>query len=432
MRRRKLGFGGSSALGWSLGVAVAAACNVYDSSLLTGGSEGQGGSAAAGTGSSGDSGTGAGGTGGKGGAQGGGTGGVSGTGMDGGDGGTDPTGGTGTGGSTGGTSGTTGGTGKGGSTPTGGDAGDTSTGGKGGSAGDGGSGPSGGSGGSGGDAGGSAGACGKCGCGKAETPDTDGDGVLDCNDMCPDFNDADCAVLKGGLVHRYSFTGAAMSTAVMDTKGTAHGTAMGTGVGLSGSGTLVLPGGGTAAADPKQYVDLPDNLLSGLTNATFEAFITWTPDATASNNQWHRVFDFGSAATTSTGSYIFLTPKTGTSATSGGRLAIATAGATSETAAGGAQSNCPAVAAGAHHLVAIVDDTNDTVSLYLDGTLGSTVSFTGTFSAINSVNNWLGRSNYSVDRYFAGTYDEFRIYNVALTAAQLRTSRMAGPNPAFL
>ena len=52
-------------------------------------------------------------------------------------------------------------------------------------------------------------------------------------------------------------------------------------------------------------------------------------------------------------------------------------------------------------------------------------------ASVAGTNNWLGRSNYSVDPYFGGVYDEFRIYDVALTVAQLRTSRAAGPDATF-
>jgi hypothetical protein len=215
------------------------------------------------------------------------------------------------------------------------------------------------------------GACGKCGCGMPET-DTDTDGVPDCIDMCMGVSDADCAVLKSGLRHRYSFGGT--GTAVTDTKGTAHGTAMGTGVALSGSGTLVLAGGGTATADPKQYVDLPDDLLNGLTNATFEAWVTWGTTTT----NWQRIFDFGTTSTNTTGSYVFLSPR---ATTNGGcRVAITPLGASAELTTGGAQANGPVVASGMHHFVVVVDDTNDTVSLYMDGTLGTTVGFTGSGS----------------------------------------------------
>jgi hypothetical protein len=438
MRRSGLVFGGSSAIRWSIGFAVVTACNVYDSSLLTGGSEGNGGSSLGGDTSGGDGGSSGGDTGGTssgtGGDQGGGT-----TGGKGGD--TGDTGGTGTGGSSkGGSSGdstggkATGGSatgGKGGGT-TGGAGGTDPTGGKGGSSGGGaGSGGSsgGGNGGSGsGGNGGSSGMCGKCGCGMPET-DGDSDGVLDCNDICMGQSDADCVVLKNGLVHRYSFSGT--GTSVMDTKGTAHGMVMGTGAALSGSGTVVLAGGVAPANDPnKQYVALPGNLLMGLTNVTIELWLNW-PNTTAPAvaSDWQRIFDFGTAATNTTGSYVFLTPRRQTNSTS--RVAVATLGSGSETMAGGAVANGPTITAATHHFVVVLDDTSDTVSIYVDGTLGQTVAWTGTLASITNTNSYLGRSNFPADPYLAGTFDEFRMYNIALTQAQLRTSRAIGPDATF-
>src|SRR6185436_18646631 len=89
------------------------------------------------------------------------------------------------------------------------------------------------------------------------------------------------------------------------------------------------------------------------------------------------------------------------------RAAIATAGSTTETAAGGVQANGPAVTTGAHHFVVVVDDTNSTVSIYVDGTLGQTVAWTGTVASITNTNSYLGRSNFAADSYLAGTFDEF-------------------------
>ena len=82
--------------------------------------------------------------------------------------------------------------------------------------------------------------------------------------------------MKSALLHRYSFDGT--GTAVTDSVGAAHGTVVN--AQLSGSGTVVLGGGTT-----DQYVDLPNGIVSSLTNATFEAWITWD-----GGNGWQRVF----------------------------------------------------------------------------------------------------------------------------------------------
>jgi hypothetical protein len=69
---------------------------------------------------------------------------------------------------------------------------------------------------------------------------------------------------------------------------------------------------------------------------------------------------------------------------------------------------------------------------YLNGELGGEAPFTAALSDINDVNVWLGRSQYSGDPAFSGTYHEFRIYDQALTAPQVATSFAAGPDPDFL
>ena len=48
------------------------------------------------------------------------------------------------------------------------------------------------------------------------------------------------------------------------------------------------------------------------------------------------------------------------------------------------------------------------------------------------VNNWLGRSQFASDADFKGSLHEFRIYNVALGAADLKLSATLGADPAFL
>ena len=49
-------------------------------------------------------------------------------------------------------------------------------------------------------------------------------------------------------------------------------------------------------------------------------------------------------------------------------------------------------------------------------------------SAIDDVNNWLGRSNYTIDNELEGDYDEFRIYGAALSADEIANSFKAGPD----
>jgi hypothetical protein len=106
---------------------------------------------------------------------------------------------------------------------------------------------------------------GKCGCGAA-----DEDSVMG----------AGCGPLQESILHRYSF-----ENDVKDLVGTAHGTLM-AGASIA-NGALVLSGGQNG-----QYLDLPNGLISTLTNATLEAWVTWTGTA---GGDWQRIFDFGSS-----------------------------------------------------------------------------------------------------------------------------------------
>ncbi|MDF3068902.1 MAG: hypothetical protein K0R38_4503, partial [Polyangiaceae bacterium] len=114
---------------------------------------------------------------------------------------------------------------------------------------------------------------GQCGCG---IPDV----------ATPELSD--CTSLEAALIHRYDFEG--NGTTVLDRVGAAHGsvTQGATLSKLDGRGVVLL-GGGTAGA----YVDLPNKLMSTLTNVTLEAWVTW-----GGGKAWQRVFDFGDSTAT--------------------------------------------------------------------------------------------------------------------------------------
>jgi hypothetical protein len=72
------------------------------------------------------------------------------------------------------------------------------------------------------------------------------------------------------------------------------------------------------------------------------------------------------------------------------------------------------------------------MSLYRNGGFEASIAFSDSFSMLNDVNNWLGRSQYAADPSFSGTLHEFRIYGVALSAAQVLASFIGGTDPGFL
>jgi hypothetical protein len=239
-------------------------------------------------------------------------------------------------------------------------------------------------------------------------------------------NDADCvdpvlcAELKGALVHRYSFNG--IGTRVLDSVGTQHGTVVNTQ--LRGDGTLFLAGHKT---DPsQQYVDLPNNMIRTLTNATFEAWVTWY-----GCEGWQRIFDFGNSDPAGAATSLYLTPDALPPAATNMLAAFKRAGQSGadETRTPTTNPLMPLVRV---QVAVVVDDTNNEMTVYENGEPKGTTPFNDSLSLLNDVNNWLGRSQYFVDVSFYGIFHEFRIYNVALSEAALKASVAGGPDAGFL
>jgi hypothetical protein len=236
---------------------------------------------------------------------------------------------------------------------------------------------------------------------------------------------AACAALSAALVHRYDFEGT--GTTVTDRVGTAHGTLVG-GAMLSsaaGKGVAVLEGGATGS-----YVNLPNGLASSLADATFEAWVTW-----AGGNGWQRIFDFGDSTNASPEdnpalgkTYLFVTPMTDSGTGSLLRAVYSLNGNSDETRVDGTS----ALSTDLSQVALVVDAAGGQLLLYQDGQKVGEAVFSGTLAGINDVNCWLGRSQYDADAELSGTFHDFRIYDAALTAAQIAASFAAGPDPAFL
>jgi len=208
----------------------------------------------------------------------------------------------------------------------------------------------------------------------------------------------------GSLVHRYSFS---------ETNGTSIADSVG---GPIWNGTL--PSGGTfssgqltLATASSQYAQLPAGIVGTLSNFTIVAWVRLN-----STTNWNRIFDFGSSTTVN----MFLTPQNG----SDGRLrfAITTNGGGNEQ-----QINCSStMSAGVWYQVAVTLNGNTGI-LYLNGLpVGTNNAMTLRPSSLGSTaNNYLGRSQYP-DPYLDGVIDEFRIYNVGLSAAEIAATAALG------
>jgi hypothetical protein len=84
------------------------------------------------------------------------------------------------------------------------------------------------------------------------------------------------------------------------------------------------------------------------------------------------------------------------------------------------------------HIALVLDNTGNLLSLYRNGALDGSAAWADQPSVLMDVNNWLGRSQWSADPNLNGVLHEFRIYNVALSAAAVQASFMGGTDPAFL
>ena len=84
------------------------------------------------------------------------------------------------------------------------------------------------------------------------------------------------------------------------------------------------------------------------------------------------------------------------------------------------------------NMAVVVDAKARELILFMNGVEQGRSVLTEPLSAIEDVNNWLGRSQFAVDTRFGGSFHEFRIYDRALTQLQLIDSVAFGPSPAFL
>jgi hypothetical protein len=215
------------------------------------------------------------------------------------------------------------------------------------------------------------------------------------------------------LVHRYSFNEGAASTTAFDSIGTAHGALQGAAA-LSGDGKLILPGSNA-------YLDLPNGLISTLTNVTFETWTTWNGGG---NSQ--RIFDFGNNSNGENNQGTGRTYATLTPSSSAGVLRFAAS--TNSTSGEVAATWTNALPIGRPtHIVVCYDFVAATTLLFVNGQRVGSGLASVPLRSINDINVWLGRSNWP-DPDFNGSIDEFRIYNGVLADSATFASYAAGPD----
>lgn len=256
---------------------------------------------------------------------------------------------------------------------------------------------------------------------------------------------------------RWSFDAPAGSApAGMDFLDTAVGeiaTVRGNGATTNGT-ELVLPAtattGNQTAANISAYLDLPNGIISSRPSLTVEAWIT-----PLSSKNWQRIFDFGNTTLTSgtgaaTGEIIDGANVPGNfvsndnlflSLNNGGTLGsnrieakLANGAATalntdlsSTTVADTQYQFTMTVADGA----GVSGATGCLVKWYRNGVLGGTIDLPYRLPDLHDVNNWIGRSMWAADSNAHFELNELRLYDRAISTAEVSSSFTAGPDAVF-
>jgi hypothetical protein len=216
-------------------------------------------------------------------------------------------------------------------------------------------------------------------------------------------------VANAGLLHRYSFGGAAGTTVITDSVGGANGTLMnGTATAeLNGNGQLVLDGNASSA-----WVALPSGIMPQLTNATFEI---WVNDQ---NPQlWAELWTFGTNNGSAGQNYLSMIPVDG-----GVSDNIGLDNHNGVIAGGPMPANQEVC------LTAVYNYSGQTALLYLNGRRVGGGAVTVPINTIPDTDNYIGQSQFygGGDPYFTGIIDEFRIYDNVSAPAQIEADYEAG------
>lgn len=226
------------------------------------------------------------------------------------------------------------------------------------------------------------------------------------------------------LRHRYSFDSPPGSTLVADSVGTIHGTFNGmgtfTGTQLSLPEENPRPNGDGTPNPNGGWVSFPagQGLITSLPNeASFEIWFVWQ-----GGGIWQELFDFGEAGqpglSLGGGNYVMLCVDDNLH-----KLRAEWFGVPGAMVLRG-----PTVQTNVLNQVVLTHDQDRQLAkLYLNGQLVATASTTARFSDLSDTDNWLARDQWP-DPMFNGSYEEFRIWNGALTSGQVAGLYNAGPD----
>jgi hypothetical protein len=221
--------------------------------------------------------------------------------------------------------------------------------------------------------------------------------------------------VTGPLVHKFNFNDGTANDSIGGVTGTLKGAAS-----IDG-GQLLLDG------SDGSYVAIGDYVVPPQGNATLVAWF----NAAASQGNSPRIFDFGSG----TLSYLYFSLRDGTAGMA--QLGLKTGTDVEATVVHTTPLNDDTD----HMIAAVIDSTptdtglNGTLTLYIDGTVAGSVDLNGTIalaSLESGPQNYMGKcQRIDLGGYLKGIVDEIRVYNTALSQAQI-AALVPDENPATL
>ena len=222
------------------------------------------------------------------------------------------------------------------------------------------------------------------------------------------------APAQAGLTHRYSFK----DGTARDSVGSVDGKLKGPGASIA-DGKLVLKNEESATGDKISCLEFAGSLLPKGGNSV--SLVVWFTAKDVGG--FARVLNFGASEGGEGKQFIYFSPRTGDGSA---RVAITGSDVGSKT-----YLDSDALDDGKPHLVAIViDGTAKKLRVFVDGKEPNPPADLGdnTLDKVKPMENWLGKSSFSADPGLSAAIDEFRVYDLVLTAADAVAAFKAGPD----
>ncbi|KUN86119.1 family 43 glycosylhydrolase [Streptomyces griseoruber] len=217
---------------------------------------------------------------------------------------------------------------------------------------------------------------------------------------------AEGADVPADLLLHYGFDETSGNIAVDSSGHGYHGTYVRTpafGTGVSG-GSFSMSG-----ASDSPYVKIPNGVLKNADSVTVSTYAKWK-----GGSSWQWLFGLGPDSN----KYLFASPSNGSSKLYSA-ITKASWSAESKLTAGS-----QLTAGEWRHVTVTLDGSTGTMVLYVDGieaarATGVTIRPSELYDADKDYSGYIGRSLYAADPYFGGEVDDFRIYDRALSAAEV-------------